>query len=118
MNGTEHASVSGTVQQLTEQVDRLESEVAALRQELVRARRRRPAAPEPAPTQEQLRLQAEAWGMVLGIAPDGTRPGGKPTRQRGLESAGLRFVEQHGGKLWLALLLLGGVAVAFRDRLV
>jgi hypothetical protein len=117
MNGTEHASLAATVQQLTEQVGRLESELATLRTELVSAQRRQPPAPRSAPTQEQLRLQAEAWGMVLGIAPDGTRLDGKPRPQRALESAGLRFVEQHGGKLWLALLLLAGLVVAFRDRL-
>ncbi len=117
MTHADTASSAGEVQELAREVASLQHELATLRQEVDRVRRARPpATPQPSP--EALRRQREAWDLVLGITPESRqRRAEQAARRSSVEDAGVRFLSQHAGKVWLLLLVLAVLAVAFRDRL-
>jgi hypothetical protein len=117
MTNADATSSAGEAQQLAREVASLQRELAALRQEIDNVRRARSwAAPEPSP--EALRRQQAAWDLVLGLTPEvRQRRAEEVARRSSVEDAGVRFLSQHAGKLWLLLLLLAVLAVAFRDRL-
>ena len=118
MTPADTTSSAGAVQDLAREVASLQRELATLRQEVDSAKRARSAAaPEPLP--EALRRQQAAWDMVLGLTPEVRQRRAQETARRSttFEDAGVRFLTQHAGKVWLVLLLLAVLAVTFRDRL-
>lgn len=109
-------SSAGNAQALATDIASLQSELAALRKEVDGLRRERSAAPDP--SLEALRRQQAAWDLVLGLTPEvRQRRAEAAGRGSSVEDAGVRFLSQHAGKVWLFLLLLAVLAVAFRDRL-
>lgn len=110
-------SGAGNAQELATEVASLQSELAMLRKEVESLRRERSAA-APDPSLEALRRQQAAWDLVLGLTPEvRQRRAEAAGRGSSFEDAGVRFLSQHAGKVWLFLLLLAVLAVAFRDRL-
>jgi hypothetical protein len=117
MTHADSSSSAGDAQELAREVASLQRELATLRTELDSVRRERPlAAPDPA--LEALRRQQAGWDLVLGLTPDvRARRAKEAVRSTSVEDAGARLLSQHAGKVWLFLLLLAILAVAFRDRL-
>lgn len=113
MVNAEHSPADSSTEPMAARLARLESDLVALRQELARAKK---ASQGPSP--EALQRQREAWDLVLGLTPEVRQQRAQQSAgRRTLEDASLRFVLQHAGKLWIALLVLGAAAIAFRDRL-
>ncbi len=102
---------------LAQEVASLQRQLAALREEIDSVRRERPvAAPDPALA--ALRRQQAAWDQVLGLTPEvHQRRAEQAARRPSFEDAGVRFLTQNAAKIWVVLLLLAALAVAFRDRL-
>lgn len=117
MTQADTTSSAGEAQKLVREVASLQGELATLRKELDSVKRERSLA-APDPSLEALRRQQAAWDLVLGLTPEvRQRRAEEAARRSSLEDAGVRFLSQHAGKLWLLLLLLTVLAVAFRDRL-
>ena len=117
MTHADTTSSAGEAQELVREVARLQGELATLRQEIDSVRRERSLA-APDPSLEALRRQQAAWDRVLGLTPEvRQRRAEEAVRRPSVEDMGARFLSQHAGKVWLFLLLLAILAVAFRDRL-
>src|SRR5512140_1611413 len=117
MTTADTTSSAGEVQDLAREVASLQHELATLREEIDSVRRARPSG-VPDPSLEALRRQQAAWDLVLGLTPEvRQRRADQAARRSSVEDAGVRFLSQHAGKVWLLLLVLAGLAVAFRDRL-
>lgn len=117
MTHADTTSHAGDAQELAREVASLKHELATLRKEIDSVRRERPVV-APDPQVEALRRQKAAWDLVLGLTPEGRpRRAEEAARHSSIEDAGVRFLSQHAGKVWLTLLLLAVLAVAFRDRL-
>jgi len=101
-------------------VAQLETELAAARRDIARLARVQPSARSSGPTPEQLRLQSQAWGRLLGISSRAHVGGGTPApaaaRTLTFEDIGARFFIRNIGKVWLALALLTAVVVAVREQ--
>lgn len=117
MTHADTTSSAGDTQELAREVASLHRELAALRKEIDSVRREQSQA-APDPSLEALRRQQAAWNMVLGLTPEvRQRRAEQAARGSSLEDAGVRFLSQHSGKVWLFLLLLAVLVVTFRDRL-
>lgn len=118
MTHADTTSSAGDPQELAREVASLQRELATLRQEIDSVRRERSLA-APDPSLQALHRQQAAWDLVLGLTPEvRQRRAEGAVRSSSVEDAGVRFLSQHAGKVWLFLLLLAFLAVAFRDRLV
>ena len=119
MTHADTTSSAGDAQELSREVASLRRELAALREEFDSVSRARSLV-APDPSLDALRRQQAAWDRVLGLTPEvrQRRAAEAAGRSSSVEDAGVRFLTQHAGKVWLFLLLLAILAVAFRDRLV
>lgn len=104
----------------------LQAELSATRRELQRSERARLMGQPVMPSQEQLRLQSQAWGRLLGTSSASAQarrqthaaPGEGAPRARSFEDIGARFLNDHAGKVWAFLALLTVVVVLVKERIV
>ena len=118
MTPADTTSSAGDPHALATEVASLQRELATLRKEMDNVKRERSLA-APDPSLQALHRQQAAWDLVLGLTPDVQlrRAREAAARRPSFEDVGARFLTQHAGKVWLFLLLLAALAVAFRDRL-
>ncbi|MFZ4650851.1 MAG: hypothetical protein ACOYLV_09080 [Rubrivivax sp.] len=104
----------------------LQAELRATRQELQRVERARLMGQPVMPSQEQLRLQSQAWGRLLGTSSASAQArrqaraqeGAGAPRTRTFEDVGARFMADHVGKMWALLAVLTVVVVLVKERIV
>lgn len=104
----------------------LQAELRATRQELQRVERARLMGQPVMPSQEQLRLQSQAWGRLLGTSSASAQArrqaqvqeGAGAPRTRTFEDIGARFMADHVGKMWAFLAVLTLVVVLVKERIV
>jgi hypothetical protein len=109
---------------LVQRAQSLETELAAARHQIERLKRMNPASTgSPAPSQEELQRQSEAWGRLLGTSSRPRAAGtpeqaARPRRAKTFEDVGARFFADNVGKVWLCLLLVTTVVVLVKEKIV
>lgn len=111
---------------LVQEAQAAQAQLQAVRRERLRDERARRMGVPAGPSQEELRRQSQAWDKLLGTR-NGHRvqaAGGGATgagasspaaaRRPSFEDVGLRFMEAHAGKAWLALGVVAAIVVAVR----